>query len=422
MRRFTFWAVGLAVLVIVVVNVQGWLVLARTSRAFEAELGERLQAVAATLARSIGPGYAEPDGERLLRAVMEENRLFNIFVVNDRMEYLVNLADPELAGQADPALELDLAEVLAAFSGVPGRSRLYRSGGVFLKTAYAGLADEDGIVEAVLGVEADARFFAVLTGFRNSLVLVNILSLLAIVAVVVFSASLARHALRVEQAAARANTLALMGQMAAQVAHEVKNPLAIIRSTAELLKKRHGGEHPDPEFDYIQEEVDRLARSVSNYLGVGVSRPGELEPVDLAELAREVTADLVLPARKQGVELSVSGDGAPPVRGNRAGLRQALLNLVLNGIQCQPGGGRVEVSAGVEDRRGRAEAVVRVGDRGPGIDAKTARKVFEPFFTTREKGSGLGLFVVRRVVEEHGGRVELESRPGKTVFTVRIPI
>jgi signal transduction histidine kinase len=400
MRRFTFWAVGLAVLVIVVVNVQGWLVLSRTSRAFEDELGQRLQAVAVTLGRSVGPGHAGPEAGRLLRSV------------------LVTLADPALVGQVDPALELDLTEVLSAFAGVPTQSRLYRSGGVFLKTAFVGLADEDGIVEAVLGVEADARFFSVLTAFRNSLLLVNVVSLLAIAAIVLVSVSLARHALRVEQAASRANTLALMGQMAAQVAHEVKNPLAIIRSTAELLKKRHGGERPDPEFDYIQEEVDRLSRSVSNYLGVGASRPAEPEPVDVGALAREVVADLSLSARKQGVELSVTGGEVPPVPGNRAGLRQVLLNLVLNGIQCQPGGGRVEVSVEVES----GDVRVRVQDQGPGIDPKDARMVFEPFFTTRDKGSGLGLFVVRRVVEEHGGRVGLDSRPGSgTTFTMRLP-
>ncbi|MFO7639496.1 MAG: HAMP domain-containing sensor histidine kinase [bacterium] len=417
-RRLSSWAAALAVAAIVVFNVQGWWVLARTSRAFEAELGARLEAVATTLSAALGSRWQEPDAARLLRLVRAENELLNLFIVDDDLTLLLSLAGgPAEAGSAYRA---DLPELLAALSGAPAQSRVYRSGRLYLKSAYAPLLDSTGVVSAALGVEADARFFATLAGFRRSLVLVNLLGLLAIAGILLVSASLLRHALRLEQAAARANALALAGQLSAAVAHEVKNPLAIIRSTAERLKKQYGRGSDDPKFDYIQEEVDRLAQVVSNYLGVARTGPGESVPVDLGQLARETAQEVAVQAGRTRVAVSAAVTGAPrPVRGNRGELKQVLLNLALNGVQAQPGGGRVVLSVCEED----GEVVVRVKDDGPGVDRRTAQLVFEPFFTTREKGSGLGLYVVRRIVEAHRGRVRL-ANPGAAgaELELRLPV
>ncbi len=432
---FTFWAVALAVLVIVVFNVQGWLVFVRTSRVLENELGDRLQAVGMTLSAALGARAGDSTlvgSEKLLAGVMRDNGLFNLFVVNDRLEYVVNLRNTELrsntgaAGESDPTLDLDITEILAAFSGIPTQSKLYRHGDIYLKSAYAPVFDEFGTAVAVLGVEADAAFFAVLTGFRNSLLLVNGLSFLAIVVIVLVSVSLVRYALRVEQAASRANTLALMGQMSAAVAHEIKNPLGIIRASAERLRKKYGkpadGEPADPTFSYIEEEVDRLSQVVSNYLGLGKYRPGEVESLDVGEILRGVVSDLDHQARKAGVTFKVKLEGLPEVQGNRNELRQVFLNLILNGIQAQPRGGKIELAAYQEKKRGRKWLVVRVRDDGPGIPAGDKARLFEPFFTTREKGSGLGLFVVKRIVEAHRGRVGIESRVDSgTVVEVRLP-
>jgi signal transduction histidine kinase len=429
MRRLSFWSVGLAVGVIVVFNLQGWWVLTRTSRAFEAELGTRLEAVATTLSLALGGRWEAPGAERLLREVREANGLLNVFIVDDDLVFRLNLAGEDGGREA----EADLPGLLQALAGIPAQSPVHRSGGLYLKSAYAPLVDSTGASSAALGVEADARFFATLAEFRRGLLISNALSLLAIAAIVLVSLSLVRHALRVEQAAARANALALMGEMSAAMAHEVKNPLAIIRSTAERLKKEYGAGSADPKFDYIEDEADRLAQVVSNYLGIGRAQPRAPEAVDIGRLAREVAAGVAAQAQRTGVAVSAEAAAdLPAVRGNPNELRQVLLNLVLNGVQSQPGGGRVTMTATTGERaagrRGaRAarpdEVVVRVKDEGPGVDEKTARRMFDPFFTTREKGSGLGLFVVRRIIEAHGGRVAL-ANPGDrgAELEVRLPV
>jgi signal transduction histidine kinase len=420
-RRFTFWAVALAVLVIVVFNVQGWLVLARTSRVLEKELGDRLQAVATTLATVLSGRFDRPGTAQLLSEVMHSNNLFNLFIVDENLAYVTSARNPERAGQTDPALDADAAEILAAFSGVATQTRLYAAGPYYLKSAFAPLADSSGAVTAVLGVEADARFFSVLTGFRNSLLLINALSLFAIAAVVLVSASLARRALSLEQAAGRAGTMALLGQMSAAMAHDIKNPLGIIRAAAERLKKRYGTAD-DRVFDYIPEEVDRLDRIVSSYLSLGATRPGEPEPLNLAEVISGVLKDMEHETGRHGIAVEVEFEDLPPVQASRVELRQVFLNLVLNAIQAQPQGGAISITGSRSHKAGRDWLAIRVSDKGPGIKPEDLRHAFEPFHTTKEKGSGLGLFSVKRIVEAHKGRVAIDSAPGSgTTVEVRLP-
>ncbi|MEO0086152.1 MAG: ATP-binding protein, partial [candidate division WOR-3 bacterium] len=313
------------------------------------------------------------------------------------------------------------AEIMSAFSGVPARSRLYAAGSYFLKTAYVPVMDSLGIPAAVLGVEADARAFAALRAFRNSQLLISGLSLLAIVAIVAVSIALARHALRVERAASRANTLALMGQLSGALAHEIRNPLAIIRAAAERVRIRYdAGE--DQTLGYILEEVDRLNSILANYLSLGSARPDSVEPVELDRLAAEVLTAVEPETRRLGIAVETALDNLPTVRANRLALRQALLNLVLNAIQAQPGGGLLRLSGESAVNGRHRQVVLRVSDHGPGITPEDLKRVFAPFYTTKEKGSGLGLFVVKRIVEEHGGRVSASSTPGQgTTIEMRLP-
>ncbi len=426
------WAVGLAVVAVVVFNVHGWLVLGRTSAVLEAELGKRLEAVATTLSLALAGRTDEP-AQAFLAEALAENSLFNIYVINEKNEYLVNLRNPELVGSTDPVLDLDMPEILSAFSGIPVQSRLYRAGRYFLKSAYAPMRDSSGNICGVLGAEADAEFYSVLAKFRRSMFVINGLSLVAVVAVILASASLVRHALRVEQAASRANLLALMGQMSAGVAHEIKNPLAIIRAAAERLKKRYAPDGKDPVFDYITEETDRLANVVSNYLGIGARGPGPAGPVKIATVLAEVIRDLGPEAQKHGVMLTLTPElraehAELTVAAAQSELRQVFLNLVLNGIQAQPAGGRVELSLDAEpsaqkSRTSQQWVTILVRDEGHGIEPDLLKKVWEPFYTTREKGSGLGLFVVRQIVTSLGGHVEIASRPGQgTIVEVKLPV
>jgi signal transduction histidine kinase len=210
--------------------------------------------------------------------------------------------------------------------------------------------------------------------------------------------------------------------MSAAMAHDIRNPLGIIRAAAERLKKRYGGAG-DETFDYIPEEVDRLDRTVSDYLRLGTGRPGEPEALDLSEVVGGVLKDMGHETVRRKIAVAVEFDQLPAVNASRVELRQVFLNLVLNAVQAQPQGGEIRITGRRERKTGQDWAVVRVSDKGPGIRPEDLARVFEPFYTTREKGSGLGLFSVKRIVETHKGRVAIDSAPGSgTTVEVKLPL
>jgi two-component system sensor histidine kinase HydH len=215
--------------------------------------------------------------------------------------------------------------------------------------------------------------------------------------------------------------MALLGQMSAAMAHDIKNPLGIIRAAAERLKRRYGTAD-DATFDYIPEEVDRLDRIVSSYLSLGATRPGEPELLNMAEVITGVLRDMEHETGRHGIAVEMKSEDLPPVQASRVELRQVFLNLVLNAIQAQPQGGAITITGRKERKAGGDWLVIRVSDMGPGMKPRDLARAFEPFHTTKEKGSGLGLFSVKRIVEAHKGRVAIDSAPGSgTTVEVKLP-
>jgi signal transduction histidine kinase len=220
--------------------------------------------------------------------------------------------------------------------------------------------------------------------------------------------------------------LAALGELSASIAHEVRNPLGVIFNSLGSLKRILKPEGDAALlFDIIGEEADRLNRMVGDLLDY--SRPVQpaLQPVPLRPLFEEAIAS----ARQQAgpaadsvaAMLSITDD-TDTVRADARLLRQALLNLFLNAYQAMPRGGRLDVRSSRVTVDGRPCAEIAVRDSGPGIPPDVVDKIFEPFFTTKATGTGLGLAVVRRIVEGHGGSIDLgRSRPG-TEFRLRLPL
>ncbi len=226
---------------------------------------------------------------------------------------------------------------------------------------------------------------------------------------------------RAEGALRQSQKLESLGQLAGGIAHDFNNVLASVLGVASMLRRSAGLGETDRESLEIIETAAQRGAEISGRL-LAFARGGErpFAPLDLRAVLREVKA-LASPSMGEGVTVRLE-DGLEPVmvRGDAGQLSQAVLNLVLNARDAMPSGGSVTLAAGVEQGMG----VLRVADTGMGMDGATAARVFEPFFTTKPAGSGTGLgaAIVWRIVEAHGGTIEVETSPGAgTMFTVRIP-
>jgi len=216
---------------------------------------------------------------------------------------------------------------------------------------------------------------------------------------------------------ARQESLAATGTMAAGLAHEVRTPLSVIRGSAEMLARRAAPDSREAELAaFMMDEADRLSRLVDDLLAFARPRDPGHEPADLAAVARRVAGAPGIGGGAVPVEARLE---PAPVSGDPGQLYQVALNLVANAVQASPPGTPVVVRTGVEG----VDAVLEVADAGPGIAPGDLPMVWTPFFSRRSGGTGLGLPIVRRIVEAHGGTVELLSRPGEgTRAVVRLPL
>ena len=212
-----------------------------------------------------------------------------------------------------------------------------------------------------------------------------------------------------------------MSSIARGVAHEFKNPLNAIALRLELLRGRLVEEAPEAEsdIDILTQEVARLDQVVKTFLDLNRPVSLEREAIEAGHLANEVLQLLKPEAQQAGIATElVKNDGPVTLRADEGLLRQALLNVVKNSIEAMPGGGRLRVT--VSHQGGDCE--IAVSDTGPGIPAEVRDRIFDPYFSTKERGSGIGLTLTLRAMQLHGGSVEVESAAGQgSTFRLRLP-
>jgi signal transduction histidine kinase len=209
-----------------------------------------------------------------------------------------------------------------------------------------------------------------------------------------------------------------MGQMAAVIAHEVRNPLAIIKATAERIRKKYETGKPDQLLDFISEEVDRLNQTTNRYLQFAAPPEVSNGWESVADIVDSVVGGLRRQFSHKGVNLQKAIDpDLQQVAVNSAKLRQILINLLRNALEATAEAGTLTLKATGSQPPGSVQIEVR--DNGCGLGKRELAHIFDPFYTTKPKGSGLGLFVVKRLVEELGGRLVVQSQVGVgTTFTV----
>jgi signal transduction histidine kinase len=435
-------------------------------RDLDAEMGKRLEAIAASAAMQVRGKYlveltpgddtarAYQNVAQKLGAIARETGA-RLFVFDASYDARVDTAGDLGIGAHYFRGELDRAELARVFDGHTAQSVLFEGNdGKPYKTGYAPVhaSETEPQVVLALGAQAPASYFERLDDLRTRLLVWGAgLAGVSILAAVLATLLITRNARRLAAAAERigagdlrapivvrsrdelgvlaqamdrmrrqlAERDAKMQQMLAGIAHEVRNPLAGMTLFAGILRDElPDGDERRGHVERIQRELGYLERVVTEFLEYARRPRPELADVPVSELLAEV-AQL---ATTEAIEVGVDDPGELLARADHAQLRRALLNLARNAVQAATGAGVTGKDAVKLSASRTSDSVeLRVWNRGKEIPPETSGKLFEPFYTTREKGTGLGLAFVRDIAHDHGGKVEVTSEGGETTFAIVLP-
>ncbi len=434
-------------------------------RDLDAELGHRLEAIAAAAAAQIrdgktlaayGPGDETADiydyTQKRLGALAKETDA-RLFLLDDHYGSRGDTSGPIAIGSPNFRAQLDRAELARVFAGGKASSVTFDGNdGKTYKTGYAPVraSGTDPQIVLALGAQAPASYFDRLRDLRTRLLVWGGgLAAVSVAAAALATLLITRNARRLAAAAARigagdlkrpiavtsrdelgvlagamdrmrvqlAERDAKMQQMLAGIAHEVRNPLAGMTLFAGILREElPEGDDKRGHVERIQKELGYLERVVNDFLDYARRPKPELSDVPVPELLAEV-AQL---ATTGEIEVTV-GDTVPTARADRGQLRRALLNLARNAVQAAAAAGQRGPAVRVWAAREGDELHLAVWNRGAEISPEVSGKLFEAFYTTRDKGTGLGLAFVRDIAVDHGGRVDVASGDGETTFTIVLP-
>lgn len=216
--------------------------------------------------------------------------------------------------------------------------------------------------------------------------------------------------------------LSVLGELAANLAHEVRNPLASIWGVVEIIKENSIQQGVDYQFlDVLVKEVNRLNQVVENYLNFARRPDATYQDYDLFEVSKSVIQLLNYKAKKQNVTLNLDFPETPLlVHADKVQLQQILINLILNSLSAIDKQGSVTIKGDLVEKKTSSHIVLSIIDTGQGIPEDIIEKIFQPFFTTKKDGTGLGLSIVRRIADQNKWRLELKSSPDHgTIITIK---
>lgn len=228
-----------------------------------------------------------------------------------------------------------------------------------------------------------------------------------------------------EEEAKRAERLSTLGSLAAGVAHEIRNPLNAISIATQRLKNEFIPNEDKEEYlnftQTILKEIKRLDQTINQFLSLAKAQKLNLVTTEINSFLSEVISLMQIEAKEKGIRIEKEIESMSEIRIDREEMKKALVNIILNGIQAMPSGGEINILSKL-DSYGK-EIIIKIKDSGPGIPEENLPKIFQPYFTTKDKGTGLGLAIAYRIITDHKGKIEVESKVGKgTVFLIRLPV
>ncbi len=374
----------------------------------------------------------KPQMDALDRAVKKATESFNVDLINlyslDE-EFIIFSTDPSLIQKKTVktkgymnALKGEISAELISedrnlwglgLGGIGGQKKVRTY--IPLKIPYSGEVFVGGIFEMVLDMTEQyksilRRQYTTFGVFAIIMITIFFTMLLVVRKAERIIESRAVEQKRLVEQLNLAERLAALGEMVAGVSHEIKNPLGIIQSTSELLNNMPGASEAQKRLSgVITEESIRLNRIVTEFLDFARPHKLNVREFDLKEVIIKNIEFLRSEIENKGISVDTNFDGRSfMIEADQDLLHRVFMNLIINAIQAISGSGKININIGDE----KGSYIITIRDTGSGISEENIIKIFNPFFTTKEKGSGLGLPIVRKIIEGHGGAIDIESREG----------
>ncbi|HEX9971896.1 MAG TPA: ATP-binding protein, partial [bacterium] len=423
-------------LLLLLFNSGSWLFLQRMGSYLERELEKRLTSIARLMQRNINNQYIddllsnnEPEFalffiQQDLRQLVDKEELQDAFIIDRNFMVLSDGGTGFGVEQRRTYLQQDSIAIQRAWQDSIAASPIHIVAGNRFKNVYAPLKDASRDIVALLVLEANADFFENLGLFKRGLIIGGLISFGLIVVFSFFISWMITLLIRTQESLKQSEKLAAMGQMAASMAHEIRNPLGIIKSTADVLKEKYiDPTKSDELFDYISEEVKRLNHLVNNFLSFAREPKLELKLARIESVIKKAVAAIEREDPNKTISVNFAhSDELQPFLFDENAIQQVLFNMLINSIQAIDQEGKIAIDLTSVNLKNKHYAKISISDDGPGIQGDV-NKIFEPFYTTKSSGSGLGLAISKQIVEKHGGWIEVESQPGQgTTFRIFLPM
>ncbi|MCD6220077.1 HAMP domain-containing histidine kinase [Candidatus Calescamantes bacterium] len=393
--------------IIFLLNLGGWLFYLSANAYLEKELGERLTTLARVIARLKEEGNSSYLS--IIQELIKKGEIRGACIWQGEEKKVIGEVDTDIWNVVDGT------EIKRAWEGKTAYTLLYPVEGKLFKRGYAPLYAE-GKVAGVVGVEGEVFMLRSLYGVRRALLLSGLGSTILILSLFLLSWKFLSKYLSLLEELEFQERVSHLGDMASSLLHEIGNPLGIMQTTLEALKEEEDSQERKKLIGYLEDEIDRLSQKTRNFL-LGKEKE---ETIDMCGFMKSFLLPWKENLEKEGISLLVKiKDKNLPWKGRKEDLREILQNLIQNARESIEKGGEIEV--GLEKKK--KYYLLWIKDTGKGMSKEIKKRIFTPFFTTKGKGRGWGLVKVKRILEEYGGKIKFDSRPGKgTEFLLFFPV
>jgi signal transduction histidine kinase len=426
-QKLLFWIIGIGLFVLLLTNTLGWFYLQRIKTYFTSDLKFRLENIANLTSELIDPtdiSYIFPGDNSSPQSVYYQNRLFeikernnlqDIYILSPTLEILVDLL-PDYQNSELSERSPDKKLVRKALDGETTTGDLQTLGDQKFLTAMTPLIDSDNMITGILIVEVRAEFFEMLDQFDRGVLIFSFLNAILILGVAYFLFRSIKRVFMLQNLVKNQEHLVRLGEMAASVAHELRNPLGIMKGANSLIQKKYGSKN-DELFTYIPAELNRLNKLIEDFLAFARSRDVSMQPVNLKELMTKLQVGF---SEYNNIKFDLKfSEDFPLLNTDGDTLEQILLNIIKNSVQACLQKGKIDIKC---EQIPKNWIKIHITDDGSGIPVENIDRIFDPFFTTRDEGSGLGLAISKRLTDQLNGEIFVTSTSGEgTTVTISLP-